>query len=76
MLIWAGAGIAVKEALMLFNPLTLIVLRFTIAVVLMLCVGLIFRSNEILGLQRAEKKDIPIFLLGGILQPFLYFIFD
>lgn len=76
MLIWAGAGIAVKEALMLFNPLTLIVLRFTIAVVLMLCVGLIFRSNEILGLQRAEKKDIPIFLLGGILQPFLYFIFE
>lgn len=76
MLIWAGAGIAVKEALMLFNPLTLIVLRFTIAVMLMLCVGLIFRSNEILGLQRAEKKDIPIFLLGGILQPFLYFIFE
>lgn len=76
MLIWAGAGIGVKEALMLFNPLTLIVLRFTIAVVLMLCVGLIFRSNEILGLQRAEKKDIPIFLLGGILQPFLYFIFE
>ena len=76
MLIWAGAGIAVKEALMLFNPLTLIVLRFTIAVMLMLCVGLIFRRNEILGLQRAEKKDIPIFLLGGILQPFLYFIFE
>ena len=76
MLIWAGAGIAVKEALILFNPLTLIVLRFTIAVMLMLCVGLIFRRNEILGLQRAEKKDIPIFLLGGILQPFLYFIFE
>ena len=76
MLIWAGAGIAVKDALILFNPLTLIVLRFTIAVMLMLCVGLIFRRNEILGLQRAEKKDIPIFLLGGILQPFLYFIFE
>ena len=76
MLIWAGAGIAVKEALMLFNPLTLIVLRFTIAVMLMLCIGLIFRRNEILGLQRAKKKDIPIFLLGGILQPFLYFIFE
>jgi drug/metabolite transporter (DMT)-like permease len=76
MLIWAGAGIAVKEALLVFTPLTLIVLRFTIAVVLMLCVGLIFRRNEIVGLQRIEKKDIPIFLLGGILQPFLYFIFE
>ena len=76
MLIWAGAGIAVKEALLVFTPLTLIVLRFTIAVVLMLSVGLIFRSNEIVGLQRVEKKDIPLFLFGGILQPFLYFIFE
>ena len=76
MLIWAGAGIAVKEALLIFNPLTLIVLRFTIAVVLMLCIGLIFRGNEIVGLQRVGKKDIPLFLFGGILQPFLYFIFE
>ena len=76
MLIWAGAGIAVKEALLVFNPLTLIVLRFSIAVVLMLCVGLIFRGNEVVGLQRVEKKDIPLFLFGGLLQPFLYFIFE
>ena len=76
MLIWAGAGIAVKEALLVFNPLTLIVLRFSIAVVLMLCVGLIFRGNDIVGLQRVEKKDIPLFLFGGLLQPFLYFIFE
>ena len=76
MLIWAGAGIAVKEALLVFNPLTLIVLRFSIAVVLMLCIGLIFRGNDIVGLQRIEKKDLPLFLFGGLLQPFLYFIFE
>lgn len=76
MLIWAGAGIAVKEALVIFTPLTLIVLRFTIAVILMLCIGLVFRNNEVIGLQRVEKKDIPLFLLGGLLQPFLYFIFE
>ena len=76
MLIWAGAGIAVKEALLVFNPLTLIVLRFSIAVVLMLFVGLIFRGNDIVGLQRVEKKDLPLFLFGGLLQPFLYFIFE
>ena len=75
-LIWAGAGIAVKEALLVFNPLTLIVLRFSIAVVLMLCVGWIFRGNDIVGLQRVEKKDLPLFLFGGLLQPFLYFIFE
>lgn len=76
MLIWAGAGIAVKEALIVFSPLTLIVLRFTLAVLIMLAVGLSFRRNEILGLQSVAKRDIPLFLLGGLFQPFLYFIFE
>ena len=76
MLCWAGAGIAVKEALVVFTPLTLIVLRFTIAIVLMLLVGVLFRRNEVLGLQRVEKRDIPLFVLGGLFQPFLYFIFE
>lgn len=76
MLIWAGAGIAVKAALVVFTPLTLIVLRFTLAVILMLVIGLLFQANKIVGLQRIEKKDIPLFLLGGLFQPFLYFIFE
>lgn len=76
MLIWAGAGIAVKEALLVYPPLTLIVLRFTLAVFLMLVIGLIFRRNEILGLQCIAKRDIPLFILGGLFQPFLYFIFE
>ena len=76
MLMWAGAGIAVKEALVVFSPLTLIVMRFTLAVLLMLSIGLLFRHNSIVGLQRVERKDIPLFLLGGLFQPFLYFIFE
>ena len=76
MLIWAGAGIAVKEALVLFSPLTLIVLRFTLAVLLMLLVGLTFRKNDVVGLQKIDRKDLPLFLLGGLFQPFLYFIFE
>ena len=76
MLCWAGAGIAVKEALVVFSPLTLIVLRFTLAIVLMLLVGVLFRGHEVLGLQRVEKRDIPLFVLGGLFQPFLYFIFE
>lgn len=76
MLIWAGAGIAVKEALVFFSPLTLIVLRFTLAVLLMLCIGLVFRKNEVVGLQKVDRKDLPLFLLGGLFQPFLYFIFE
>ena len=76
MLIWAGAGIAVKEALVVFSPLTLIVLRFTLAVLLMLGVGLVFRNNEVVRLQKIDRKDLPLFLLGGLFQPFLYFIFE
>lgn len=76
MLCWAGAGIAVKEALVVFSPLTLIVLRFSLAILLMLLVGLLFRGHEVLGLQRVEKRDIPLFVLGGLFQPFLYFIFE
>ena len=76
MLIWAGAGIAVKEALVIFSPLTLIVMRFTLAVLLMLSIGLLFRHNSIVGLQRVERKDIPLFLLGGLFHPLLYFIFE
>ena len=76
MLIWAGAGLAVKEALVVFRPLTLIVLRFTLAVLLMLCIGLVFRKNEVVGLQKVDRKDLSLFLLGGLFQPFLYFIFE
>lgn len=76
MLCWAGAGIAVKEALVVFTPQTLIVLRFSIAVLLMMTIGLVFRKSEVLGLQRPDKKDIPLFMLGGLFQPFLYFIFE
>jgi drug/metabolite transporter (DMT)-like permease len=76
MLLWAGSGIAVKEALIVFSPLTLIVIRFTLAVLLMLCIGCVFRKNAVLGLQRIDKHDVKLFLLGGLFQPFLYFIFE
>jgi drug/metabolite transporter (DMT)-like permease len=42
----------------------------------MLIIGLMFRNNPIIGLQRVERQHLPIFLLGGLLQPFLYFIFE
>ena len=59
MLCWAGAGIAVKEALVVFSPLTLIVLRFTLAIVLMLLVGLLFRGHEVLQ-AFAERQGVRI----------------
>jgi len=76
MVIWAGSGIAVKAALLSLSPMALILTRFTIAVLLMLAVGLIFRGHTMLGLQRLQKQDIWLFLLGGFFQPFLYFILE
>ena len=85
MLIWAGSGIAVQTSLLFLRPFTLIILRFTIAVLLMLAVGLIARQialrcgrdrESLLALQLINRKDIPLFLLAGTMQPVLYFIFE
>ena len=46
-------------------------MRFALAVLLMLVVGLASRS-----LQRIERRHIPLFLLGGFVQPFLYYVLE
>lgn len=69
MIIWSSAGIATKIALRGFSPLTLVTLRFTLAVLLMLIVGLASGT-----LQKIERKHIPMFLLAGFFQPFLYYV--
>jgi len=71
MLIWAGSGIAVKAALVVLSPLQLVVTRFSMAVVLMLTIGLCSSS-----LQGIRKGDWWLFLLAGFFQPFLYFILE
>ena len=86
MLIWAGSGIAVQHSLVFVRPLTLIIIRFTIAILLMFGVGMLAnvltanrREGEqtpLLSLQLIAKKDIPLFLLAGTMQPVLYFIFE
>ncbi len=80
MIIWAGSGIAVKAALEALAPLTLVLSRFTIGILLMLVIGLIANRttapNSILRLQMVEKQDMWLFVLGGVFEPFLYFIFE
>ena len=80
MLIWAGSGIAVKAALTALSPLMLVLTRFTIGVLLMLAIGLLANQmaspNSIIRLQTLDKQDIWMFVLGGIFQPFLYFIME
>jgi len=77
MIIWAGSGIAVKAALVVLHPMQLVVIRFSLAVTLMLVVGLICRKwLPQLGLQKIDRKDWWIFALSGFFEPFLYFIFE
>ncbi len=80
MLIWAGSGIAVKAALTALSPLMLVLTRFTFAVALMGLIGLIANhctaENNILRLQKVERQDWWLFILGGVFQPFLYFILE
>ncbi len=76
MLIWSVSGAVVKIGLQTFTPLTLIVIRFTMAFLVMLAVGLLFRNNPLLGLQRVKKKDLPLFIAGGIFQPCLYYLVE
>jgi len=76
MVIWSVSGIAIKHALVVLPPFTMIVLRFVPAVLLMLIIGLICRNNPLFGLQRLHWKDLPLFLIAGFCQPFLYYLLE
>ena len=76
MLIWSVSGIAIKHALAVLPPFTMIVMRFVPSVLLMLCIGLICRKNLLFGLQKMDIKDLPLFLIAGFCQPFLYYLLE
>ena len=68
-----------KSALSVLSPLTLVTLRFMLAVLLMVAVGVVSRhigALHDLALQKIDRKDVPLFLLGGFVQPFLYYMFE
>lgn len=76
MLCWSVSGIAIKQALVVLPPFTMIVMRFTLAILLMLVVGLCFQKNKMLRLQLIVREDVPLFLLAGVFQPFLYYLLE
>ena len=76
MIIWSWSGIAIQKALTVLPPFTMIILRFVPSVLLMLVIGLIFRNNSLLGLQKLDRKDLPLFLIAGFCQPFLYYLLE
>lgn len=76
MIIWSVSGIAIKHALAVLPPFTMIVLRFVPSVLLMLIIGLICRKSPLFGLQKIDRKDWPLFLIAGFCQPFLYYLLE
>ena len=76
MIIWSVSGIAIKHALAVLPPFTLIILRFVPSVLLMLVIGLLCRKSALFGLQKMEWRDLPLFLIAGFCQPFLYYMLE
>ena len=76
MIIWSVSGIAIKHALAVLPPFTMIVLRFVPSVLLMLVIGLLCRKSSLFSLQRLELRDLPLFLIAGFCQPFLYYLLE
>lgn len=76
MIIWSVSGIAIKHALMVLPPFTMIILRFVPSVLLMLIIGLLCRKSSLFGLQKLQWRDVPLFLIAGFCQPFLYYLLE
>lgn len=76
MVIWSVSGIAIKNALLVLPPFTMIILRFVPSVLLMLVIGLICRRSTLFALQKIELRDLPLFIIAGFCQPFLYYMLE
>ena len=76
MIIWSVSGIAIKHALAVLPPFTMIVMRFVPSVLIMLLIGLACRKSALFGLQKMDLHDLPIFLVAGFCQPFLYYLLE
>lgn len=76
MIIWSVSGIAIKHALAVFPPFTMIVMRFLPSVLLMFIIGIVRRKHSMFCLQRMDLKDLPLFLVAGFCQPFLYYMLE
>ena len=76
MIIWSVSGIAIKQALLVLPPFTMIVLRFVPSVLLMLVIGLLCRQHSLFCLQKMQLRDLPLFLIAGFCQPFLYYMLE
>lgn len=69
MLFWGMSFVWSKIALDYYDPITILLLR------LILSSGLLFSGLALFGrLKKFERKDLRLFLLSALFNPFLYFL--
>ena len=69
MTVWSCSFLFTQEALKSFNPITVVTLRIGLATALLGLYGWVAGR-----LQKPRKQDIWLFLVGGVFQPFSYFM--
>lgn len=68
---WAASFLFTNEALKVFTPVSVVVMRITAATLLLLVFCACRRELEI-----PTWKEIGLFVLAGVFQPFVYFILE
>ncbi|MDD2550617.1 MAG: DMT family transporter [Bacteroidales bacterium] len=66
---WAFSFVWYKEVLVLYKPISLVLMRLVISSILLFTV-----AAAIGKLNKIKRKDIKPYLLLGLFQPFLYFL--
>lgn len=69
MLCWSSTYIWYKIALDYYNPISIIISRLFVAVIITFIASHIFKKTE-----KIQKKDYKLFLLMSLFEPFLYFL--
>lgn len=71
MIIWGLSYVWVKTVYQFYSPVTTVFLRTLIAMCFFILLSLILRKFQVI-----KKKDIKIFLLLGLFDPFGFFLFE
>lgn len=71
MVIWGLSYIWANKVYQFYSPVTTVFLRILIALIFFILLSLILRK-----FQQIKKKDIKIFLLLGLCDPFGFFLFE
>ena len=69
MTVWSCSFLFTQEALVSFNPITVVTLRIGLATAVLGLYG--WMAGK---LQKPRREDVWLFLVGGAFQPFCYFI--